>query len=250
MDAVRARRFVHEAWMQEYVTSVLLRDAELRKEAAKERGVRGWLETPAVRERPNVLFVANTLRGVCSANRRTSPSHSRGAKTRRDDDDGDDGAGRRRRRRSTVYDVDDVDDGEAVDAGEASGGMGEDELAAFLGVPRKRRGRGGTGMRADEPGPFMSVSHDMNGHDSLREIGARRRVRRVYGAPAEPGAATAVSEAAGCVEMYAASIRAADEAAERKAAEKARRKDKKKDKKREKKPEGKKEGKREKKRVR
>jgi len=130
------------------------------------------------------------------------------------------------------------------------GGMADGELAAFLSRPgRKRRGRGVTGSRADEPGPFMAPSEKNSARDTGVDLlrGVPRgphvpthfmalaavnvgKTEGVEGAASEAGHGHTGGYTNGCGgyttdiqsqtaagRMLAASIKAADENAARKA---------------------------------
>ena len=65
-SAARARQ-------DEYLASLVIRDARARADGVDKDGVLAYLHRPKTRERPNETFLANTLRGVRSANERDAP---------------------------------------------------------------------------------------------------------------------------------------------------------------------------------
>ena len=145
-SAARARQ-------DEYLASLVIRDARARADGVDKDGVLAYLHRPKTRERPNETFLANTLRGVRSANerdaRRTNDTErcvasGRGARRR---DDRADASGEASPSSSSTT---------ASSSPSASSRDGDAELAAFLSRPgRARRGRGATGSRANEPGPHL-----------------------------------------------------------------------------------------------
>lgn len=145
-SAARARQ-------DEYLASLVIRDARARADGVDKDGVLAYLHRPKTRERPNETFLANTLRGVRSAN-------ERGAR-RANDTERCVASGRGARRRDDRADA----SGEASPSSSSTTTSsspsalsrdGDAELAAFLSRPgRARRGRGATGSRADEPGPHL-----------------------------------------------------------------------------------------------
>ena len=62
-SAARARQ-------DEYLASLVIRDARARADGVDKDGVLAYLHRPKTRERPNETFLANTLRGARSANER------------------------------------------------------------------------------------------------------------------------------------------------------------------------------------
>lgn len=162
-DAGRSTRALHldmsggysaaRARQDEYLASLVIRDARARADGVDKHGVLAYLHRPKTRERPNETFLANTLRGVRSANERDA--------RRANDTERCVASGRGARRRDDRADA----SGEASPSSSstttssspsASSRDGDAELAAFLSRPgRARRGRGATGSRADEPGPHL-----------------------------------------------------------------------------------------------
>lgn len=149
-SAARARQ-------DEYLASLVIRDARARADGVDKDGVLAYLHRPKTRERPNETFLANTLRGVRSANERDarrandaerSPANRRGARRRDDRPDAD---GSPSPSSSTT-----PTSSSSSPSPSASSRDGDAELAAFLSRPgRVRRGRGAVGSRADEPGPHL-----------------------------------------------------------------------------------------------
>ena len=148
-DAGRSTRALHldmsggysaaRARQDEYLASLVIRDARARADGVDKDGVLAYLHRPKTRERPNETFLANTLRGVRSANERDA---------RRANDTERSPSGRGARRRDDRADA----SGEASPSSSstttssspsASSRDGDAELAAFLSRPgRARRGRG------------------------------------------------------------------------------------------------------------
>ena len=145
-SAARARQ-------DEYLASLVIRDARARADGVDKHGVLAYLHRPKTRERPNETFLANTLRGVRSANERdarrandTERCVASGRGARRPADRADATGGAAPSSSSTT----------TSSSPSASSRDGDAELAAFLSRPgRARRGRGATGSRADEPGPHL-----------------------------------------------------------------------------------------------
>ena len=152
-SAARARQ-------DEYLASLVIRDARARADGVGKDGVLAYLHRPKTRERPNETFLANTLRGVRSANERDarranvaerSPANGRGARRRDDRSDASGDASPSPSSSTTPS-----SSSSPSPSPSASSRDGDAELAAFLSRPgRVRRGRGAVGSRADEPGPHL-----------------------------------------------------------------------------------------------
>ena len=163
-DAGRSTRALHldmsggysaaRARQDEYLASLVIRDARARADGVDKDGVLAYLHSPKTRERPNETFLANTLRGVRSANERDArrandaerpPANGRGARRRDDRPDA-----------SPSPSSSTTPSSSSSPSPSASSRDGDAELAAFLSRPgRVRRGRGAVGSRADEPGPHL-----------------------------------------------------------------------------------------------
>ena len=149
-SAARARQ-------DEYLASLVIRDARARADGVDKDGVLAYLHRPKTRERPNETFLANTLRGVRSANerdaRRANDAERSPANRRRDDRPDADASGDASASPSSSTTP---SSSTSSPSPSASSRDGDADLAAFLSRPgRVRRGRGAVGSRADEPGPHL-----------------------------------------------------------------------------------------------
>lgn len=145
-----------DAAREQELAAYIMRDVDLRQQNAQERGVLAYGKKPLPRSKPNNRFLQNTLKSVDFANRtvRENEMWEKWDPRKRSPDsesEADRSAKRRRGLRpSTCSDGSSDESSQSASEPEGDGVDIEKRLQAG-----QARGRGSTGPRADETGPFL-----------------------------------------------------------------------------------------------